>query len=291
MNYGSDLLSHFIRIYTFLQILSIDVVLGGLASGAMAAKILEVNMPRIWWLALPISIWVIYTADHLMDAYRLKDQAHTPRHLFHHQHFKPILFIWLLMFGSCISWIAWLVPVDMLFLAFCMGGLVLMHLGLVKLIGNKVSWLFHKELGVGGIYAAGVWGGPAVLAWEKIGILEVEMFIQFLILALINLLIFSMYEMETDQKDGHTSFVRAIGVRNTKILIISMSICLCILGLHSLIGIDGLLYYTVQGVYGGMMIVFLILSFFEHRFKKYELYRVLGDGAFLLPGLVLFESL
>lgn len=57
----------------------------------MVACYLDFAMPWSWYVVLPLAVWVIYTGDHLLDAYRLQDQASTPRHRFHHRHFKLLL--------------------------------------------------------------------------------------------------------------------------------------------------------------------------------------------------------
>ena len=274
------------RIYSFLRILSIDVVVGGLASGAMAAKLMNIVMPWIWWVAFPLSIWVIYTADHLLDAYRLKDQAHTSRHLFHHHHFLIILVVWLLCFISSISWIAWLVPKPMLYFAVFMGTLVLIHLSLVKLIGGRVSWMFHKELGVGFIYAVGVWGGPVVTSWPNVDQIYLMVFVQFFILSLINLLIFSMYEIETDKKDGHTSFVRAIGKKKTKQLIAGLAVGIVGIGLYLMVYRHIWLINATEGIFMFMLAVLLLIMIKDEWFRPHETYRILGDGVFMFSWLI-----
>ncbi|MEZ5145535.1 MAG: hypothetical protein R2759_00215 [Bacteroidales bacterium] len=57
-------------------------------SAAFASRIFSVTPGVAYWFILPIAVWVVYTSDHLVDAYRLKEKAHTPRHLFHHQNFQ-----------------------------------------------------------------------------------------------------------------------------------------------------------------------------------------------------------
>ncbi len=270
-----------------LRHLSIDVVLGALASGSMIVWLLSKPMPWIWWLALPMAVWVIYTSDHLMDAWRLKDRAHTPRHLFHHQYFWPIAIVWLVLLVSCVSWVAMLVPSEMLYLGFAMGGVVLLHLALVSLIGSKVSWLLHKELGVGLIYALGVWGGPFVMYEELRLLAPLLLFVQFFLLCMINLLFFSLYEKETDQWDGHTSVVLAIGKKRTLHIILFLAVC--VLGIGAGVLWDQEFessYLVIEGIYVLMLSLLLAICYKPSFFGKKERYRYFGDGAFLLPVLV-----
>lgn len=271
--------------FGWLRILSIDVVLGGVASGGMVARLTGVEMPVSWWLALPASIWVIYTADHLLDAWRLKDNAHTPRHLFHYRHFKSVFPVWLLLAGCCIFWVPFIVPVEILFLGLGMGILVLIHLVLVRIIGGRVSWLFHKELGVGIIYTGGVWGGPMVMYPETMPSGIWIMLGQFFALALMNLLIFSLYEVEIDEADGHTSFVRAIGRRNTRHLILTLAMVVLV-GVVLVWDLHASTVLAVEAVYGLMLMVLCLIAFLPGWFQDNEKYRIWGDGVFLFPLIV-----
>ena len=274
-------------LWVMLRILSLDVVIGAVASGSLVIWWLEHPMAIGWWLSLPLSVWVIYTADHLMDAHRLKERAHTPRHLFHHQHFRSILVCWLIGIGICLFLLPFFINQQILTFGLGMGVLVLGHLGLVRLIGNRISWLFHKELGVGMIYACGIWGAPVLEAQVPFSSPLLLPFLQFFLLAMINLLVFSAYEWEIDELDGHTSFVRAIGKKNTQWLIVGLAIV--IIGLGG--GVLGQYDFSekslkLQGIYLIMLAILLLISFVPGWFQEKERYRTWGDGIFLLPALI-----
>ncbi|MFK7922554.1 MAG: hypothetical protein AB8H47_11395 [Bacteroidia bacterium] len=274
--------------YAFLQLLSIDVILGALFSGMMVAKLLVVQMPSYWYWVLPLSVWVIYTTDHLMDARRLKDKAHTPRHLFHFQYSKWIVVIWGGSILLCTLYVPWIISTEILYFGIGMGGLVLVHLALVWIIGDRIAWFLHKELGVGAIYAAGVWGGPLALYADIIPLWAWMMGIQFFLLALLNLLTFSTYERETDALDQHTSFVRAIGEGRTRLLIVLLAMLIIGLGIYvSLITEPPSFLWAVQAVYALMLGILLWVFFDEKRFRFAERYRLWGDAVFMLPILTL----
>ena len=69
------LFTHAGRLIRFMNILSLDVVAGALLSSAFAAALLEVRPAVPYWMVLGMSVWIIYTADHLVDAYRLGDAS------------------------------------------------------------------------------------------------------------------------------------------------------------------------------------------------------------------------
>ncbi|MDW3647829.1 MAG: hypothetical protein R8P61_12240 [Bacteroidia bacterium] len=275
--------------HTF-RLLSLDVVLGALCSAYMVVLLLEVKVPTIFWIALPISVWVIYTADHLLDAYRLKDQAHTPRHLFHYTYFRSIAFAFLLAGALCVFLFPFLVPVSMLYFAAFMGAFTGVHFLLVKWVGERISPLFLKELGVALIYAAGVWGAPWVLAGMELELPENLFFLQFFLLALINLLTFSMYEMETDQLDGHTSFVLAIGKKTTKALLYFLSILVLVFCAMILSKESSPLVLMAESIFLLMLFVLVWVFVDERRFGKTEAYRAWADAVFLFPGISFFYA-
>ena len=266
--------------------LSVDVVLGALASGGLVCYWLDIHMPLSWWWVLAISVWVIYTLDHLMDAYRLGASAHTARHLFHHRNFSKLSVMWGILFFFCVAIVPFLIPEKLLLFGFAMGGLVILHLGLVKWVGGRISWLLHKELGVGLIYTLGIWGGPCMLnpscwSFETWGLMG-----QFFILAMINLLIFSMYELETDKLDDHTSFVRAIGRRRCRWLNIVLGLIHASIGLGLVLGTYNTKLWKIEIIYVFMLTTLLLISENEVFFRPKERYRSLADGVFLFPALI-----
>jgi len=164
-----------------------------------------------------------------------------------------------------------------------MAGLTVLHLSLVTIIGNKVSWLLHKELGVGFIYSAGVWGGPMMMFPMKIQAPIFLLFAQFFLLAMINLFIFSIYEYDTDEQDGHTSFIRAIGLSNAKIGVGIFAV------LHIGLGILSLYlsaFFPYQLILHMMLLLLILTLTCDKWFGQKERYRLWGDAAFLLPVLI-----
>ncbi len=271
--------------YKKFRILSLDVVLGAIISAAMVVKLLEVQMPWIFWVALPLSVWILYTADHLMDAYRLQDQAHTERHYFHFLHFRSIAIVWCVGILLGIILVPIYAPWPMILFGLGLGLFSLLHLLLVSLIGNRTSWLYHKELGVGLVYTLGVWGGPVVLFPKELDIGILGVYVQFFLLAMINLWLFSMYEIDTDEKDGHTSFIRQIGQHAAQWGIGVMGGVILILGTY-LWGFR-LSDPAIQWIFIAMLLILWLLAFLPHLFRQHKLYRIWGDGVFCFPVIYL----
>lgn len=278
------------KLFHLGRILSLDVVLGALASTYMAVVYLEVKMPIVFWFALALSVWVIYTADHLLDAYRLKDEAHTERHLFHHYHFKLISTIFLLGLLICLFVLPFFVPAYMLYFAIGMGLFTGIHFLLVKWIGDKTSLFFLKELGVGLIYSLGVWGPPLLAKYPELTEVDMLVYVQFFLLAMINLFTFSMYEIDTDEIDGHTSFIRAIGVKGARALLLCLSLLVLSMGIFLLPQNRGYLN-EMEAIYFLMLGVLIWVFLDEKRFRPNHRYRAWADAVFLFPVFMVFFSL
>jgi len=59
------------RIYQFINVLSLDVVAGAMVSALFFARIFKVQILPWGVLALGLTVWTIYTTDHLVDAKRV----------------------------------------------------------------------------------------------------------------------------------------------------------------------------------------------------------------------------
>ena len=268
--------------YKYFQHMSLDVVLGALATGYMASSLLTIQLPLAWWIAFPLSVWVFYTSDHLIDAYRLGSKAHTARHQFHVRYFIPLC---LLVGISCllILYATFIAPTPLLSLGLAIGGMGLIHLLLSFLLRNVISRWIQKELGVALVYTCGVWGGPWALSLVPVPPIYMGLSIQFFLLALINLLIFSLQEMETDILDGHTSFVRALGKSSAYRLIAGLLLLSWVIGGYMLWEpISSPTWALAFGISLGISFIFTCIQVYPQWFHTAERYRAWGDGAFVL---------
>src|SRR5205085_1124608 len=86
--------------YRFVNLLSIDIAAGAVVGAAFFARILQVRLYSQAYLVLGLTVWIIYSSDHLLDAWRLKGPASTERHLFHQRNFRA-LFVLVMM--ACLA--------------------------------------------------------------------------------------------------------------------------------------------------------------------------------------------
>lgn len=266
------------RAYRLAQALSLDVALGGLASGCLAAYHFGVNMPLAWFWVLPAAIWVMYTSDHLLDAWRLKATANTYRHQVHVQYFGPLAGLTagvaLLTLGLALAFLGRPVVLFGLGVA-CVSGL---HFLLVALTAGKIRGWHTKELAVGAIFTAGVWGPPWVMAGMPVAGLGAVF--QFFGLAMVNLLVFALYEKEADAAAGHPNLALSWGVRTVQRLAAAIA-----LGIGA--GIVASPFQPVQWIFGAMLAGLMWVAVDTRRFEADNRYRALGDAVFLFPYLIL----
>lgn len=271
-------------LYATLRLVSLDVVAGAVASGYMVAHLCGQVPEPIFLVVLGLAVWLIYTLDHLMDAYRLQGDASTPRHRFHQRYFKLICWIWAILAITCGGLALFLMDETAIWFGLAMGGFTLLHLALVTLVGDKTSLFLVKEMGVAFVYSAGIWGLPMVATGTWREPFFILAFVQFSGLVMVNLLEFSYFEYETDELDKQTSFIRAIGPKGGRNLILTLLLLLFGSGgLAALWAPSWESFAAVEGVFLLMWLMLASLLAFPRWYARYERYRVFGDGAFLIP--------
>lgn len=265
------------RLYRVINALSIDVALGAACCAGWFATGFHVQLRPYAFFVLALTVWIIYTADHLMDAINIRKAASTYRHRFHQEHFKTFLMCVILA-----------VILDLIFLFFVRlrilyAGLGLSAIVLLYLLVNR--WLsFVKELVIACVYCLGVLLPVLALRGLPVSATELVWVASFFLTALINLIIFSAYDLQPDKADGYNSFVLTFGLTVTKRV-------LTILFFVQAMLIGGLLWARVwpaAGVLLAMNGVLFFLFFKPSYFVRPDAYRLYGDAIFMFPVVLLF---
>src|SRR5258708_19860438 len=138
-----------VQFYQLANLLSIDVVAGAVVSGLFIARILQVHILP-WGLAvLGLTVWVIYTTDHLLDARRLGAPAATARHRFHQSHFRELVMVLAVVVVIDVA-MTFLIRKPVLSSGLALAGMV----GIYLLIQHSLKSL--KELSATLLYCSGV---------------------------------------------------------------------------------------------------------------------------------------
>jgi hypothetical protein len=266
-----------IRFYRFLNTLSLDVVTGAVISALFFGKLFQVSIRPYGLIALGLTVWIIYTIDHLRDAKKIAHQASTERHRFHQRNF-PLLIV-----GVGVALLLDVVTIFFIRKQILEWGLILFSIVILYLIGQR-SLRFAKEVFIACLYSCGVLLPSLALTEIQMDFSHYLIIIQFGIIAWINLLMFSWFDYEFDQHDNQNSFVTIFGKRITRMVLIglvTLNFCLAII-LAFVYGITLLVFILLL-----MNTTLLTVFLFRNRLAKNDLYRLLGDAVFLLPLLFL----
>ena len=265
------------RILELARILSLDVVLGACISSWFIAHICEVTVEPTTILTLGICVWLIYTADHLWDAYQLLHPAHTARHRFHQYYFRSLSIIWLMIAMLSLLLLFSIPPVVL------RGGLILSVGVVLYFIINhfiKLDQVVPKEVLAALLYTLGIFL-PVIVQADNMSLSNYFVFGQFFGLALANLTLISWYESETDHLDGASSLAIQYGKPYTQ-FISKGCILLCLALAGGLVLDDSLVAQLIVVV---MSTTLGSIWMFPAWYAKNERYRWVADGIFLLPAL------
>jgi hypothetical protein len=259
---------YLLRLYRLFNLLSIDVALGSVCSALFFARILQVHILSYGLLALGLSVWIIYTVDHLLDALKIKSPAATARHRFHQQNFKTLLVMLamaMVINGVIILFIRHRVLVAGLYIAAIVG--------IYFLINRYLK--FMKEIFIAIVYTIGVLLPSVSVTQQPMNEWPWLIIVSFSVTALINLILFSWFDHARDLRDGNISFVTVLGERTSRTVIVLLFLLVTFLAVMSL---------SVAAVVILLMNALLLTTFiFNRYFSRHDRFRILGDFVFILP--------
>ncbi|MFZ4463482.1 MAG: hypothetical protein ACOYN5_06520 [Bacteroidales bacterium] len=272
----------------FLRYLSLEVVLNALAVGVFALVWLDVSMPLSWWILLALSVWTVYTTDHLVDAFRKPLIPVIARHRFHREHSKGI---GTMLVAVCLVNIFLLLRFPDLRLI--VGGAVLLAfaglyfyiLRFSPRLGNQLP----KELIVAGIFLCGIWFAPLMELADYLKHSDIIMLFIFFLLAFAETAIVSWFEQEQDLADGHPSFALKMGKRKSRkilLIVLYISVLLSIILLflsENQIHKFGAIILMIMGIL--LIQILLFPTFFAQKSR----YHIAGDAVFMLPAVLVFS--
>jgi len=266
------------KFYNYIQLLSLDVVAGACIGTNYISYLLKTPTSWLSTVALGIMIWLIYTLDHLLDA-RKNDHPSNKRHAFHQLYFRQIFIAWIILALIGLL-ILPLLPFTVLKLGIVLLSIVVLYF--ILLFFSVLKSGKYKEAVIALVYSLGLVLIPIALGQNLDHVQLAWIISVYFILAFINLVLFSIYEEEEDILDGHFSIVQSIGQQNAvffvKVLwLIGMTIV--ILGEPIFQNYIFVLMFILLGP----------LLFFRNHFAPSARYRLIGDGIFILPILVLIS--
>ncbi|MEN7548949.1 hypothetical protein AAG747_13585 [Rapidithrix thailandica] len=276
-------------IYKYIRVLSLDIVVGACVGALFVASLVKVNLPWLLLADLALSVWLIYTFDHLLDARKITHLPSTFRHAFHQRHANALSLTWLFLagFGICSLF---LLPIQTLQYGLILLALVALYFLFLKLVGHLPT--VFKELAIALIYTAGIFLGPLSLTQQPWSWYWLILFLEYAALAYINLAEFSIFELKIDTQDEHGSIARKIGEQKTLRMIRVIAA-----GMGGLMLAAVLLFYDHTTLFFATQLLFLLMLGsllaivqWPMIFVKKERYRIWGDLVFLYPLVFLLSK-
>ena len=263
-----------------LHYLSLDVVLGAVASNWMFWKIPNengaVNLPSI--LVLGICTWIIYILDRLLD--NIKAEPKDTRHQFHlqHQYYLQLCII-ILFFIAAI--LAFFLPRTVIYFGIALSVLILIYFYILQKKSKSANYQHFKEIFTSAIYSICVVGSAfsakSNLDWQA----YLAGFVFFL-LVLQSILTFSFYESQAYPKTKNLA--KKLGKTNCTFLILGV----LLLSIISIFSNDNLYLQKVFFIEALMAFYSVLIYFFQAKLAKNENYRWLGEMVFWMPLVLIF---
>ena len=265
------------QFYRLLNHLSIDVAAGAMIGALFFSSIFHSVITGFDLGALGLTVWIIYTLDHLQDAHKIKERASTARHRFHQDH--PRLLIFMVVLATFL---------DILFLFFIRASVVQLGMALVILVGfyflAQQNLFFLKEILAAVLYTAGV-ALPAYAGTNVSPSLpSILAILLFLNTALLNLVIFSWFDRRQDLRHQQPSLVILKGEQKARKIILVLflmgGLLVIFFQIISQQWVPTLIFLSMNSV---LLLIFNVQGYFG----LCDRYRLVGDAIFFLPAFYL----
>ena len=279
--------NHLKNTFRFLQLLSLDIVVGSLAMGLFAIKLLHVTPNKCWWLVLALSVWTIYTSDHLLDSFSRKNSAVIRRHQIHYRFRLPLLIALIISALTALALTFMFLNKSIVIAGLITGFLAVLYLGLVFFSRKQHSY-FHKEFIISLFYVIGIWLYPVLLHGSVLSLFDWLVMISLVLMVWFEGILVSAFEVDKDINDGHNSFAVTFGKKMTgiflNILFLTALAILIMLFTLTKNRSDGFAV-IIEAI---MLTLLFTISLLPGFFKKHEYYKTFGELIFWLPGLLFF---
>jgi 4-hydroxybenzoate polyprenyltransferase len=268
-----------------IRLFSLDIVAGAIAALVFSSTVMGTQLHRGYYLIMGITVWLIYTVDHLMDGAKSggKSEVYSRNFFFHNR--VPIILAVLLLLVFDFRLIIYRLDEKIIEFAMGPGIAVMVYLVLNRFYGNSSKWFFIKEVWITIIYTLAIWGGPVIYAGDIISLPQMMIIGSFGLIIFGNVLIYSIYERETDELEGHRSFVSDFGLKTTVNTAVYSTVVSIILALSAVIMLHSDLLYSIPLVLiaTGLLLILSYPGIFGIR----QRYGIIADLLLLLFLLVL----
>jgi len=270
------------RFFTLFSWLSLDVVIGAMASLYFFQELLHVSLDWHAFVLLGLAVWTIYTLDHVLDARKIANTS-SSRRAFHRKYQVAlgvgILFAVVSGLAGALIWMGWGKEFQLtLILALAMFG--------CRWAIQKFGPVLLKEVSIALFYVVGtIWlpllrAEAADLTWAVLIFAAL-----FFVLALLNLWMLSFLDREEDRQDGFLSIAQVY----PSLQLIQWIRSLSFLGIFATLAVFILLpsFYRPFSCLLLLLLLVHYLTFFHTRLSSAQK-RQRMELAFWIPLLLLW---
>ncbi len=260
-----------IKLYRLFNLLSLDVVVGAVTGSLFFAKIFEVVPSYPSFVSLGLTVWIIYTADRLLDIRDVRGEAASERHRFHQRNQTKLKY-WIVVVLIIDIVLIFFMPIKVIKYGILLSLVVVIYI----LLRKKLH--ISKELSVAALYTLGV----VLPSWPEIQMSSAQYLIAllFFLIALINLIVFSWYEKENDLRDKQDSVATLVEEITIHYLLIGIFVITFSISFYLFFQPP---YHFIALVFFAMAAILLLIYSCKRFFIRNDYYRVLGDSVFLFP--------
>ncbi len=278
------------KIYRYLHFLSIDIVLGALASSCFAARLFGTDPGYVWWITLALTVWLLYTGDHMLDALRHKKKVEREMHYFMLKHRK--LVIYSLGVVAVVNFILIINLLDkkLFKYALVLAGLVLLFYAMRHVFKKNRILQIPGEFFVMLLYMAGTWLGPAVAFEGGFEAGHGMIALIFLGVLLMNLGVISLYDIKLDSRMGIASLANLLGLKATKNLLLGTAIAIYLVSFLQFLVFEMDHFSKYALILAGMCTILLLVLYYPSRFRKNDYFRLAADAVLMMGFLALLIS-
>jgi len=271
--------------YKVFRALSLDVVIGVIASALFANHLLQLQLNTNWLTILVLATWSFYTFDHLIDGFKTKDKALIFRHLFHYK-YRIQLSIMAIISAFAAIIMAYLYLDKLVITAGLLLGLIGLIYFLILIFTTKKNIFFQKEVIIAFFYVIGIWMAPLLSAEQTPDIFVFASMLFIFLLAFAEGVMASYFDFEKDAREGHSSFAVIFGKQSTNNLLKILHSLLFVVLLYLLTLRISELQLIAYIIISLMNFILLIINIFPHIFTKNDKYRIIGEVVFWIPALL-----
>jgi len=275
------------KIYRYLHFLSLDIVIGALATSCFAARLFASDPGWVWYIILALTVWLLYTGDHMLDAWKHRKKIERELHYFMMKNRKTLVWSMGLVATVNILLIFNLLDHGLMKYALVLAGLVLLFYAMRHVFKKNRFLSIPGEVFVLLIYMAGTWLGPAVALEGSFEAGHGMIALIFVGVLLMNLGVISLYDMKLDSRMGITSLANLLGIKRTKNLLLGTALSIYLISLLQFLVSEMDRFSQYALVLSGMTTIMLLVVYYPSRFRKNDYFRLAADAVLFMGFLSL----